>query len=272
MGSIKHINSEMNGIGKCYYCERTFGVAVYGTCTVLFRTRDHIIPVNKNGNSRQSNLIPCCDQCNQMKSDRFPEEFLEYLKNRIDKYKSKNLNEVYPIEVLDRMLQNTEILCDKIAPIREHLFKGSKQIKNADAKASKKKNKLIVLHESLKLRKQNEIISEKTKSEINNGFQETVTKLLVERKVYQLVAFDGLEYMLVGFSKANNKAVYFNHTERKIVIQQKYGNQRAGLRGYEFERLVGTIDYIPEKQHLMSVIEFSIKHEKDPEPNFHYED
>ena len=262
-------------IGKCYYCERTFGVAVYGTCVVLSKTRDHIIPINKNGNSRKENLIPCCDQCNQMKSDRFPEDFLEYLKNRIDKYKNKNLNEVYPIEVLDRMLINTELLCKKIEPIRKYLFKSEKKIRHTEqkeSKTSKQKKKRAVVYECLKARKENEIIIEKTKSERYKEFQDKVTKLLVERKIYKLIAFCGLEYMLIGFTKANDKPVYFNNAERKIVIQQKRGKDGSGMRGYDFERLIGTIDYLPEKQHLMSVIEFSIKHEKEPEPNFHYED
>ncbi len=111
------------------------------------------------------------------------------------------------------------------------------------------------------------VITEKKK------FDDEADRQKKEReKVLRLIGFCGKEYMLIGFTKANNKPCYFNATEMTIVIQNKRSNEREGLRAYDFERLVGIVDYLECKKNIMIGIEFTIKYNKEPEPTFHYED
>lgn len=68
-----------NGHGeKCTYCEREMRTDVEKHHP-LFATRDHMIPKSKiNGN--QNTRVWACFQCNQIKADRFPEQWERFMK------------------------------------------------------------------------------------------------------------------------------------------------------------------------------------------------
>lgn len=61
--------------GRCIYCacslESSFHI-------------DHIMPVIKGGSSDKSNLQLLCPTCNLSKGPKTHEEFLDYLKKRVD--------------------------------------------------------------------------------------------------------------------------------------------------------------------------------------------
>src|SRR5580698_8223173 len=48
---------------KCFYCKKP------ADCW------DHVIPLNRNGDSRLANLMPACKRCNGDKRDRIPTEW-----------------------------------------------------------------------------------------------------------------------------------------------------------------------------------------------------
>lgn len=51
---------------KCYYCDG------------LFECIDHYMPLSKSGAHTLENVRPACVQCNLTKSNKLPDEFLEY--------------------------------------------------------------------------------------------------------------------------------------------------------------------------------------------------
>jgi 5-methylcytosine-specific restriction endonuclease McrA len=56
----------------CHWCKRSTPVEE--------RAVDHIIPLARGGNHTARNLCICCWSCNQAKSDRLPEDYLESIK------------------------------------------------------------------------------------------------------------------------------------------------------------------------------------------------
>lgn len=59
---------------------------IIGTCVYCgdpAQTLDHVIPRGRPGWDRPDNEVPCCSLCNQSKSDRTPEEWAAYLRQRI---------------------------------------------------------------------------------------------------------------------------------------------------------------------------------------------
>ena len=112
---------------KCYYCERKFDIAVYGTNAPLAKTRDHIVPLVKNGSSKKENFVDACSGCNRIKNDMLLPEFALYLEKRIIKYLVKNTNVLYPIHILERMLENTKRLILEKQHVAHLLFKKPKK-------------------------------------------------------------------------------------------------------------------------------------------------
>lgn len=53
---------------KCGYCDRPL--------TALTMTRDHFVPDCRGGLNRLDNLVACCNDCNQAKADKWPEDFV----------------------------------------------------------------------------------------------------------------------------------------------------------------------------------------------------
>lgn len=73
---------------KCFYCERKFNIANYGTNKPCAQTVDHIIPLSKNGSNKQPNLIDSCTECNHLKASLTLDEFISIVQNLIDTGKS----------------------------------------------------------------------------------------------------------------------------------------------------------------------------------------
>lgn len=67
----------------CWYCDRIYGKDrnIYiKTNNPLLRTIDHIYPRSKRGLDSADNKIGCCEDCNNLKANRTPLEFVELLK------------------------------------------------------------------------------------------------------------------------------------------------------------------------------------------------
>lgn len=65
---------------RCCYCRRTLD----SDNKKLHSTRDHFIPTSKGGHDGE-NVLTCCFECNQWKSDKAPDVWL----NRVMYYESK---------------------------------------------------------------------------------------------------------------------------------------------------------------------------------------
>jgi len=57
---------------KCYYCKRSIDE--------FSRTKDHLIPESRDGIRANRNSVPACGDCNRLKADMVPEEFLRAVK------------------------------------------------------------------------------------------------------------------------------------------------------------------------------------------------
>jgi len=68
----KHRRREVLARDKmtCRYC----GLALTINPGPCFATIDHVVPWSRGGGRRKENLVACCDDCNQKKRDRTPEE------------------------------------------------------------------------------------------------------------------------------------------------------------------------------------------------------
>lgn len=71
----------MNSINsRCCYCRRHFDE----NSNSLKKTKDHFIPVSRGGGFSE-NILDCCKECNQWKSDRMPLIWL----NRVEYFSKK---------------------------------------------------------------------------------------------------------------------------------------------------------------------------------------
>jgi len=59
----------------CYYC--------FCSLDEYSRTVDHIVPKSQGGILSNSNKVPCCRKCNELKSNKNPLEFLKSLDSLI---------------------------------------------------------------------------------------------------------------------------------------------------------------------------------------------
>ena len=58
----------------CFYCGKD--ISPFENRLMRFEI-DHLVPVAKNGRSEQNNYVAACRECNNLKSDKTVEEFLE---------------------------------------------------------------------------------------------------------------------------------------------------------------------------------------------------
>src|ERR1700743_774403 len=87
----------------CFYCEREYGSVVRGN--PLLRTKDHIIPISKNGNNSKLNILYCCHKCNGLKGSLTPTEFIEKLRSMFLTNRSK-----WNASYLGTVIKNTTTL------------------------------------------------------------------------------------------------------------------------------------------------------------------
>ncbi len=64
----------------CVYC--TFGIK-----NGIKLTLDHLIPYAKGGTNKETNLVTCCNICNNKKHDKSVNNFIKLLVNDVDKQK-----------------------------------------------------------------------------------------------------------------------------------------------------------------------------------------
>jgi 5-methylcytosine-specific restriction endonuclease McrA len=76
---VKFISSNSN----CYYCGNPLDE--------YSRTVDHILPKSRGGVLSKKNKVYSCLQCNQLKGDMTPDEFLEFMGGYVSAMK-KELN------------------------------------------------------------------------------------------------------------------------------------------------------------------------------------
>ena len=57
--------------GICHYCRQNFSPKEL--------TMDHKVPLSRGGRSVKENLVPCCKNCNNQKSNLLPSEWALYL-------------------------------------------------------------------------------------------------------------------------------------------------------------------------------------------------
>lgn len=74
-GRRRQVYNKSNGY--CVYCGKRFRFLAYEW------TIDHLIPSSRGGSNRLSNLALACKPCNQLKSDKTPEEFRRFLAQQI---------------------------------------------------------------------------------------------------------------------------------------------------------------------------------------------
>ncbi len=106
----------------CFYCERqlleTFGPLPSMPYNELYKTRDHIIPLSKGGINGNKNTVISCFYCNNLKGNRLPEEFFNYV--RLLKLRTKDPEKR---SLFDMILINTGVLIKLIEPKRDKLYK-----------------------------------------------------------------------------------------------------------------------------------------------------
>lgn len=57
--------------GICYYCRRP--------TPAKSLTMDHIVPLSRGGKTTKGNVVACCKECNNVKSQLLPMEWEQYL-------------------------------------------------------------------------------------------------------------------------------------------------------------------------------------------------
>jgi hypothetical protein len=86
------------GDDHCWYC----GKELYPST----RTQDHFFPKSKGGKL----MVSCCENCNLMKGDLTPVEFIDYVRSLKGKHP-----EYQPWQKkFDRMIQSTESLWESV--------------------------------------------------------------------------------------------------------------------------------------------------------------
>ena len=106
---------------KCFYCENDYKLGL------RIRTKDHIIPRSKNGNSSQKNMVFACQKCNSLKGNKLPEDFSLFLEFEIQRaIIGVKRNCSFKIDNLKKALTNNNKLVETIAPYRNELLKSFK--------------------------------------------------------------------------------------------------------------------------------------------------
>ena len=100
---------------KCFYCERPFNVAHYGTNKPCAQTRDHVIPVSRGGVKTAINMVYSCIECNNFKANLLPEDFIKEVKYYID---NDFTFRTIPWTRLHLIIKNTEWLIENFVKVK----------------------------------------------------------------------------------------------------------------------------------------------------------
>ena len=65
--------------GTCYYCGKLLTIKKEKCNSENYMTIDHYIPVIQGGDKRIDNLVPSCQECNNLKSNFNPNDRIEKL-------------------------------------------------------------------------------------------------------------------------------------------------------------------------------------------------
>lgn len=248
---------------KCYYCERPFGVAVYGTEIVLLKTKDHVIPKSKGGNNTQTNLVPACGKCNYLKDSYLPNEFANYINNFIDCYLlfSDEFINLYPIHILERIIDNSENLHCKIEPIKSYCLKQIKAPIGFDVRPVKRLGKKPKILIDTKLSKKIiKSVEPKKKRRVKQEKNYTIPDGIVWGNILN---FNGNQYSLIGLTKDGlERPIYISSSKTTVVIWHR----TCGIE-YEYSSVKENINHYPVKSNF----DFKTWYDEQPEPNFHYE-
>lgn len=259
---------------KCYYCERPFGVAIYGTDIVLAKTKDHVIPKSKGGNNTKTNLVPACSKCNYLKDSYLPNEFADYINNFIDCYLlfSEDFINLYPIHILERVVANSEDLHCKIEPIKSYCVK---QI-NAPIGFDVRPKKRLIKKPIVKIPAKKKKVSTK---------QEKQYKIPEGILWGNVLSFNGGIYNFIGTTKDGlERPVYISSNKTTVVVWHKTG----GIE-YKYSSIEWNINHKKEqpdnlkniekynnppifKSNELTHHEWLHRYNLEPQSNFHYED
>jgi hypothetical protein len=88
----------------CHYCRRPLGQdGPEGT-----KTRDHKQPLSRGGSNHASNIVACCDKCNQTKGHMTEAEFFGWIaRGRPNKFSYMREIGLLPALVAQRIEQRT---------------------------------------------------------------------------------------------------------------------------------------------------------------------
>lgn len=92
--------------GRCSYCGKKLILEerkLWNKKANGYWETDHVVPKIQGGNGKINNLIPSCLWCNQKKKGRTPEEYRNYIKEKM----IKDLNKEYMEELIE--INNTKI-------------------------------------------------------------------------------------------------------------------------------------------------------------------
>ena len=120
----------------CFYCEKEFNPLQYGTNQQRAKTRDHVIPLSKNGVNLVRNMVYACSLCNRRKASLSLEEFSGICNNNIAVKNIKLLID-YRDKKGDALYKKKPYKVGEIKPV----YPTVRQI-NKSAKAQPLKNKV----------------------------------------------------------------------------------------------------------------------------------
>lgn len=116
---------------RCFYCERPFNVAHYGTNKPCAQTRDHIIPISLGGTNHSRNMVYACTECNSLKSSLSLPDFVILVEKFISKDKGFK---TVPFSRLHTIVKNANELHDYVVRSGRKLYK---EFHKAEPKAIK---------------------------------------------------------------------------------------------------------------------------------------
>lgn len=137
----ERIKKVLHEAEKCFYCELEFNTGVNSNNAGI-KTRDHIIPLNKNGKHKEYNMVAACRWCNEEKGNLLLVEFYDKIE-ATPSLSAKNRDK-------ETILKNIELLIKKVDPYYNNLFIGSAPPPHYRGEPKTKKKKSSIVGDYLK--------------------------------------------------------------------------------------------------------------------------